>query len=59
MFPHRSGMPTNANQRKGEISPVGEPFDRLFDGILPLSGITDIWPLKRQRRIDVEHGIAF
>lgn len=59
MFPYRSGMPTNADRRKGEISPVGEPIDRLFDGILPLSGITDICPLKRQRRVDVVHGIAF
>ncbi len=58
MFSHRSGLPTDADRRNGKTSLVGEPIDRLFDGILPLSGITGIWPLKRQRRADVVHGIA-
>ena len=59
MFPHRSGMPTNADWCNGKTLPVSEPIDRLFDGTPPLSGIADIWPLKRQRRVDVVHGIAF
>ena len=46
-FSHRSGMPTNGDRRNGKTLPVSEPIDRLFDEILLLSGITDIWPVKR------------